>query len=301
MEYDAADVDKDTKLDFNEFSAMIKDREHGEHTEEELRARFKSIDENNNNRIDLDEFIRFSLRDALSRSSARVIDLFRDWDEDSSGTVDLKEFRKAILALGFEAPKEEIEAVYKQLDKDGSGSIDYKELNKMLRSGAGSNLDPALMPGAVDIQAKGAPKHALRRGKMSGTKGGVLATSVKLQPTEEGGSVVEQLREILNKNAVRVIDLFRSWDDDGNGKINAKEFRQSISGLGYSAPRKDTDAIFSDLDVDKSGEIDYNELNRALRRGAEIAPELRAGAVEIVVLVTWPMLRRRGRRRAGEY
>jgi Ca2+-binding EF-hand superfamily protein/tetratricopeptide (TPR) repeat protein len=282
MEFDAADVDRDTKLSFEEFGAMIREREEGEHSEEELRVRFNSIDENNNNRIDLDEFIRFSLRDALQRSSARVIDLFRDWDEDESGSVDIKEFRKAIVALGFEAPREEIEAVFKQLDKDGSGMLEYKELNKMLRSGAGSTLDPALMPGAMgEISAKGQNKHALRRGKMSGKKGGVLATSVKLEPGANGQSVVDQLREILNKNSVRVIDLFRSWDDDGNGKINAKEFRQAICGLGYSAPREDCNKVFGLFDVDKSGEIDYNELNRALRRGAELAPELQAGAVAI--------------------
>lgn len=105
MEYDAADVNHDTKLDFAEFSTMIREREAGGHTEDELRARFDSIDENKNDRIDLDEFIRFSLRDALARSSARVIDLFREWDEDDSGSVDLKEFRKAIKALGFDAPK----------------------------------------------------------------------------------------------------------------------------------------------------------------------------------------------------
>jgi len=38
---------------------------------------------------------------------------------------------------------------------------------------------------------------------------------------EEGSSrsVVEQLRSILSKNAVRVIDLFREWDEDGDGEI----------------------------------------------------------------------------------
>ena len=33
-------------------------------------------------------------------------------------------------------------------------------------------------------------------------------------------SIGAQLRRILSKNAVRVIDLFRSWDDDGNGQID---------------------------------------------------------------------------------
>jgi len=279
MEFDAADVNHDTKLDFAEFSAMVRGREHGNHTEAELRARFNAIDENNNNRIDLDEFIRFSLRDALSRSAARVIDLFREWDDDDSGSIDLKEFRKAIGALGFDAPKEEIDAVFKQLDADGSGSIEYKELNKKLRQGAGSSLDPSLQPGAMgDIKGKSENKHKLRRGQMSGKVGSVLSSSVQLVP-EEGKSVIEQLREILNQNAVRVIDLFRSWDDDGNGKVDAKEFRKAVAALGYKAPKKDVDEVFGAFDVDKSGEIDYHELNRALRRGGEskLDPSLQPG------------------------
>ena len=80
---------------------------------------------------------------------------------------------------------------------------------------------------------------------------------------------------------MRVIDLFRSWDDDGNGKINDKEFRKAITALGYSASKEDFKELFGVFDVDKSGEVDYNELNKALRRGAtqELAPELRSGAV----------------------
>ena len=33
----------------------------------------------------------------------------------------------------------------------------------------------------------------------------------------------EQLRQILVDNAVRVIDLFRDWDDNGDGKVSKKD------------------------------------------------------------------------------
>ena len=32
-------------------------------------------------------------------------------------------------------------------------------------------------------------------------------------------SYQDQIRDALSKNAVRVIDLFREWDEDGNGVI----------------------------------------------------------------------------------
>ena len=185
-------------------------------------------------------------------------------------------------STAMRAGQAEIDAVFKQLDNDGSGSIEYKELNKKIRAGAGSALDPSLQAGAAgkietraDLLAKGKQKRALLR---TGRKGAALGASVKIEPVE-GKSVVEQLREILSKESVRVIDLFRDWDDDGDGMVDKKEFRMAISGLGYTAPRADIDAVFDELDKDKGGSIDYNELNKALRCAGEMGldPKLMPG------------------------
>ena len=56
---------------------------------------------------------------------------------------------------------------------------------------------------------------------------------------------------------MRVMDLFRDWDDDGNGTIDKKEFRRAIAALGYAAPRAEIDGLFDKFDADRSGEIEY--------------------------------------------
>ena len=84
------------------------------------------------------EYLQWSLKDALARSSSRVVDLFRAWDEDRSGTVDKKEFYKAVRALGFDVEQKDTDAVFDSLDDDKSGTLEYKELNEMLRKGVGS-------------------------------------------------------------------------------------------------------------------------------------------------------------------
>ena len=58
-----------------------------------------------------------------------------------------------------------------------------------------------------------------------------LATTVQLD-TSTGRTVPELIREALSKNAVRVIDLFRDWDEDGNGLIDKNEFYKAIVVLG---------------------------------------------------------------------
>ena len=49
-------------------------------------------------------------------------------------------------------------------------------------------------------------------------------------------SVADQLRDALVNNAVRVIDLFREWDEDGDGTVSKKEFRKAIIHLGLEVP-----------------------------------------------------------------
>ena len=79
-----------------------------------------------------------------------------------------------------------------------------------------------------------------------------------------------QLRNALSKTAVRVIDLFREWDDDNSGKVSRSEFHKAMPMLGFFVGREEMDALFNEWDLDKSGYIEIEELNKLLRRGNEI-------------------------------
>ena len=38
-------------------------------------------------------------------------------------------------------------------------------------------------------------------------------------------------KQVLKANAARVIDVFRSWDEDGDGRINLIEFSRLVRDL----------------------------------------------------------------------
>ena len=78
--------------------------------------------------------------------------------------------------------------------------------------------------------------------------------------------IQDQLRDVLVNNAVRVIDLFKEWDEDGDGTVSKKEFRRAMPMLKFEAPRKAIDALFDSWDPDGSGYIEYKELNNLLKR-----------------------------------
>jgi Ca2+-binding EF-hand superfamily protein len=205
IDYQVHDVDNDHKLDFGEFCNLVRDREDSDFTEEELRARFEALDADGSGKVDLHEYVRFALRDALSRSSSRVMDLFRQWDDDGSGEISKKEFRQAVKAMGFNffADDAEIDMVFDEFDMDKGGTLDYRELNKQLRQGAGSALDPSLQPGAAgEISTASRNKHKLRRRDPNAKRSSMGGVQL-----DDSAPVQDQLRDMLAKNSTRVIDL----------------------------------------------------------------------------------------------
>ena len=95
------------------------------------------------------------------------------------------------------------------------------------------------------------------------SRAAALPPMVKLT-ARSGTSVQEQLRAILNEHQVKLIDLFREWDDDGNGALDKKEMRKAIAALGYDAPKKEIDKFFESIDDDENGWIEFGELKAAL-------------------------------------
>ena len=283
-ERDAADGDSDHRLSFDEFCVFLREREEGEFTEEELKIRFELLDPDGSGWIEMHEYLQWSLRDALSRSSQRIIDLFKVWDEDKSGAVDKREFFKAVRALGFDVEQSDTDAVFKALDADGSGMLEYAELNDKLRNRSVSrpnfstalqqsafmlaislllsvlpciyaplhmcatctaalllccSADPSLLTLATcpahsvgseltkrNLKRAPTQRSNARDAKLTAknvnqnykaARAVTLPQSVKLV-AKSGVTVQEQLSLILTKHQVKLIDLFREWDDDGNGK-----------------------------------------------------------------------------------
>ena len=83
----------------------------------------------------------------------------------------------------------------------------------------------------------------LRREK-TGRKGAALDSSVQF--LEGQGDVHSQLRAILVENQVRIIDLFRQFDADASGLVDADEFAAAMGRFGLAAPaRSYASVIFS--------------------------------------------------------
>ena len=279
MELDAFDRDRDRKLDFREFSKLVREREMAIQTEEALRKRFKALDTDGSGYIEAAEFIKWALKEALQRSSARVVDLLSEWDTDGSGEIELPEFIRVVRHLGFDALEEEIKAVFDEIDVNKSGSLEIRELKQKLNEAvreeaAEGDKDYGQLQrhairqvdwreGVQDAQAKIA-EAVQAAAPAAAAPAGVATNAIE---------IARQLRATLGseEGLGRVMDLFRMWDVDGDGQVTKKEFRKAVMTLGFTVERKEVDALFELLDKDKGGSIEYRELNRFLKRDAKLS------------------------------
>ena len=128
---------------------------------------------------------------------------------------------------------------------------------------------------------KGSPKPAR---KPKPVKTGII----DLDEGPDAPPISEQLAAALKTNATRVLDLFRSWDANGDGQVSRAEFHRAMAELGLEVPKENIDQLFSEWDKDGGGELGYNELRKILQaprtpsspaaKLAEAGAEMKVGA-----------------------
>lgn len=217
------------------------------------------------------------LRSQLADSWVRVKDVFEKWDEDGSGKLNRTEWCQVVGAIGG-LTKAEADAIFNQLDKDGEGSIDFRELNHALRQGASVELDATLQAGAVEIQTGTENKFALRKGIQKTHSRALGSISLEMGP---GDSIAEQIRNALAGSWSTVRSLWVEWDEDDSGSIDQKEFFRALTLLGLTCTRAESNELFDSFDADKSGSVEFHELQKMLRSSSsvELDAVLRAGAL----------------------
>ena len=256
-------------MDFDEFSVMVRAREMGIHTEAALRQRFEELDADGSGYVEMTEFIKFALRDALSRSVIKVADLLESWDTDGDDEVDVYEFRRAVRHLGFSGLNEEIDAVFNEMDRDGSGTLSVREIELKLEGGAQprgmkqqSLRDMSWRANNVDeTQLAAAARDASRSISLPH---GVLADS---EAAQEVRAVA--LLTFLSKNIRNVMHLFRKWDTDADGVLTQEEFTRAVEVLEFELQPGDLEVLWAMLDKDESGCIDYCELSKTIHDGPD--------------------------------
>lgn len=63
-----------------------------------------------------------------------------------------------------------------------------------------------------------------------------------------------------------IVQTFKEFDGDGDGRITAKEFLVAMTARGESVSKEDLESIFADADGDSDGRISLDEFTQAWNR-----------------------------------
>jgi Ca2+-binding EF-hand superfamily protein len=232
---------------------------------------FRSWDADGSGMIDKREFREGLARVGLTEVPREEMDaLFDEVDAGQSGQIEYSELSSKLRKRNPDAVAQEV-----VLDITGRdvrrGWRNVAKLREVHRP----SMAPPAMAETLSPNLEIARRMAQ---KWHGDASGAALEAVVQRVVKQAGSISirldaasdlpigEQLAEALAKNLSRVIDLFRAWDDDSSGTIDKQEFRRGLHQLGLTeVPREEVDALFDEIDVDQSGEIDLRELATELK------------------------------------
>ena len=89
---------------------------------------------------------------------------------------------------------------------------------------------------------------------------------IKIAAEDRDKPVAEALKNTLERNSGRVIDLFRDWDSDGNGMLDKSEFRVALRRMELYVEDHAADALFDSWDVKGEGELSLQQIQSILKR-----------------------------------
>jgi len=77
---------------------------------------------------------------------------------------------------------------------------------------------------------------------------------------------LEDMRKMLASKARKLEDLFKEWDEDGDGQISRKEWKKALDAVGINHNDYMINRLFDMFDEDGSGELDFAEIKAALKK-----------------------------------
>ena len=116
--------------------------------------------------------------------------------------------------------------------------------------------------GNTDAASFGSMRSSNAAGQLS-----IVRTSTVASGEEMLRSAV-QLKMRLAMDLRRLGDLFHTWDLDGDGQMDRREFRAAVRSLGIDELEQVCDVVFNEFDEDGSGGVDYGKCTRRRKRRA---------------------------------
>jgi len=178
-----------------------------------------------------------------------IRDAFVAFDLDKNNFVGMVELRHILSNIGENASEEEVAEMIRMIDKDGDGQVAFEEFYELVSGG--QPVPPGLWngPGGGGTKAAAPQGGAVRPGNNM---------QVKAKERETKSRMLDDFAKKHNirpEHIKKSFKKFQEGDSDKSGNISYSEFCEILD----CEPSSAVQALFSQFDKDKSGQVDLKE------------------------------------------
>ncbi|CAK9330022.1 unnamed protein product [Citrullus colocynthis] len=137
--------------------------------------------------------------------------------------------------------------IFARFDMDSDGSLTILELAALLRS--------------LGLKPSGDQIHVLLANMDSNGNGSV-------EFDELVTAIMPDFNEEVMVNQTQLLEVFRSFDRDGNGYITAAELAGSMAKMGQPLTYRELTEMMKEADTDGDGVISFNEFASVMAKSA---------------------------------
>ena len=224
------------------------------------------------------------LGDWLSATGLAVEDLFKRFDENNDGVIEAHEFKSGLLALNIaDLPESQVDRLVKALDDDGNGVIDLAELESTF---APTDNSPAKEVKSEEEEAEeAAEKDSSEEDEESVDEDDSTEDDSSEETAEddssEGNEESVDEEEIPDTPLGRMVknfkdagygvkEAFEHMDVNNDGEIDGEEMTKALTEFGGGTiDENDVSAVMEELDLDDNGVITLDEVMVAFGVPAE--------------------------------
>lgn len=250
-----------------------------------LKEVINDVDSDGSGLLSLNEF--FNLLECLyecegfsRQERIHLSDLFKRFDSNGNGYIPTEGLHGLLGWLGYHLAAEEARDIAGQVDVDGSGNIDFQEVLVCMRkvrdmeikslkaaivefdqdkSGSLSSeeLEPLLMSLGY-IPDRAAVIEAA-------TDAGVNLNEMRLNDLWQFLQVYRQREGLSRDECAEVEAAFERYDPEQKGEISTVDLGKALRWFGYQVSFTVQQSLIEEVDIDRSGKLDQQELRKLIR------------------------------------
>uniref|UniRef100_G3VJK3 EF-hand domain-containing protein n=1 Tax=Sarcophilus harrisii TaxID=9305 RepID=G3VJK3_SARHA len=253
-------------------------------SEEKIKETLKSLDIDENGKVNLKDFVNEVPIDELSRKLQQTQNVCNVVNNITDGKINIDDLEPALKCLGIELKEEEIKETLKSFQPDEEGNVDFKDivkkaieelnLEKNQQIQRASNVLSNITDGKICVEDLPSTLESLG---INLSDENIQETLKSIVPVEDGKvdfkDALKKLVDSENKKKSEQIAIASNIVDNltTDKKMKVEDVPPALVSLGLQLSEEDVRETLESMEPDDEGNIEFKDFAKKLRKTKNFA------------------------------